>query len=82
MTNYLGSHVLDMIKRELAWINVNKNSGVVLDCFMGGGSTGVACMNTGRKFIGIELDDTYFEIAEKRIAESLVNQGIENVNNK
>ena len=40
---------------------------VVLDNCMGSGSTGVACVNTGRKFIGIELDDTYFEIAKERI---------------
>lgn len=46
---------------------------IVLDFTMGSGSTGVACINTGRKFIGIELNDTYFEIAEKRIAENLVN---------
>ena len=39
----------------------------VLDNCMGSGSTGVACMNTGRKFIGIETDPIYFEIAEKRI---------------
>ena len=32
-----------------------------------GGTTGVACMNTGRKFIGIELDNTYFKIAVNRI---------------
>mgnify|MGYP007071629956 CR=1 FL=1 len=42
----------------------------VLDFTMGSGSTGVACMNTGRKFIGIEMDDKYFEIASKRIAET------------
>lgn len=40
---------------------------VVLDNCMGSGSTGVACLNTNRKFIGIELDKEYFEIAEKRI---------------
>ena len=40
---------------------------VVLDCFMGSGSTGVACLNTNRKFIGIELDDKYFDIAKERI---------------
>lgn len=47
---------------------------IVLDNTMGSGSTCVACMNIGRKFIGIELDDTYFEIAEKRIAKSFANK--------
>lgn len=47
------------------------NSGdTVLDFTMGSGSTGVACVNTNRDFIGIELDQKYFEIAEKRIAEA------------
>lgn len=44
----------------------NENE-VVLDNTMGSGSTGVACMNTNRQFIGIELDDTYFNIAVNRI---------------
>lgn len=35
---------------------------------MGSGTTGVACINTGRKFIGIERDDKYFAIASERIA--------------
>ena len=39
----------------------------VLDFTMGSGSTGVACVNTDRRFIGIELDDKYFEIAKQRI---------------
>jgi len=49
---------------------INKTSDenqTVLDCFMGSGSTGVACLNTNRNFIGIELDKDYFEIANKRI---------------
>jgi site-specific DNA-methyltransferase (adenine-specific) len=41
----------------------------VLDFTMGSGSTGVACRNTGRNFIGIELDAAYFEIARERIGE-------------
>lgn len=40
---------------------------VVLDMFMGSGSTGVACLNTNRKFIGIEMDEGYFNIAVERI---------------
>lgn len=43
---------------------------IVLDPFMGSGTTGVACVNTGRKFIGMELDAGYFEIAKKRIADA------------
>lgn len=42
----------------------------VLDNCMGSGSTGVACVNTGRDFIGIELDPDYFAIAQKRIKEA------------
>ena len=42
----------------------------VLDPFMGSGTTGVACVRTGRRFIGIELDPGYFAIAQRRIAEA------------
>lgn len=42
----------------------------VLDFTMGSGSTGVACINTGRKFIGIELEQKYFDIATKRISDA------------
>ena len=44
----------------------NENE-TVLDNCMGSGSTGVACVNTGRSFIGIELDENYFNIAKERI---------------
>ena len=47
----------------------NKNE-TVLDFTMGSGSTGVGCVNTNRNFIGIEMDDKYFEIAEQRIKEA------------
>ena len=40
---------------------------VVMDNTMGSGTTGVACMNTGRGFIGIERDEGYFKIAQDRI---------------
>lgn len=40
----------------------------VIDPFMGSGSTGVACVETGRRFIGIEIDPRHFEVARKRIA--------------
>ena len=53
----------------LEWlIKTYTNEGeVVLDNCMGSGSTGVACINTNRRFIGIEKDDTYFDIAKERI---------------
>lgn len=40
---------------------------IILDSCMGSGTTGVACINTDRKFIGIEMDGNYFEIAKQRI---------------
>lgn len=51
----------------LSWSN---EGDTVLDCFMGSGTTGIACINTNRRFIGIELDETYYDIAEKRIGEA------------
>ncbi len=53
-------------------IKKSSNEGdTVLDCFMGSGSTGVACVNTNRNFIGIELDNDYFNIAKKRIGDEI-----------
>ena len=48
----------------------------VLDPFMGSGTTGVACVQTGRKFIGIEIDAGYCEIARKRIEEAQAKKGL------
>jgi len=44
---------------------------LILDPFMGSGTTGVACVQTGRSFIGIEIDPNYFEIAKKRIEKAI-----------
>lgn len=46
---------------------VSDEENTILDPFMGGGSTAIACINTNRKFIGIEIDDEYFEVACKRV---------------
>ncbi len=46
---------------------VSPIGGTILDPFMGSGTTGVACMNLGRKFIGIEIEEKYFDIACRRI---------------
>lgn len=53
---------VDLIRNVVEWTD-----GVVVDPFMGSGTTGVACAKLGRKFIGIELDETYFNIACERI---------------
>lgn len=56
------------LELPLRHIKTWSNEGdVVLDLFMGSGSTGVACINTNRNFIGIELDKDYFNIAKERI---------------
>lgn len=52
-------HLMEVV---VGWTN-----GIVVDPFMGSGTTGVACMNLGRKFIGIEIDKKYFDIACERI---------------
>ena len=50
--------------------NSSQEQQIVMDPFMGSGSTGVACINTNRDFIGMELDEEYFKIAEQRINEA------------
>ena len=51
----------------------NEND-LIFDGFMGSGTTGIACLNTDRRFIGVELDEKYFEIAKKRIEEVLTSE--------
>lgn len=52
---------------EMLCLKHSNEDDIVLDPFMGSGTTGVACINTGRRFIGIELDKQYFEMAVQRI---------------
>ena len=56
--------------RDLVLKHTNEND-IVLDTFMGSGTTGVACEMLGREFIGIEKDENYFNIAKKRIEEEI-----------
>lgn len=64
---------LELIKK-LVLASTNQNA-VVLDPFMGSGTTGVACINTGRRFIGIEKDDHWFEVARNRIEQAFGETG-------
>lgn len=48
-------------------LNSSKENDIILDCFMGTGTTGVACKKLNRKFVGIEIEEKYFDIAKQRI---------------
>ena len=52
-------------------IGILPKDAVIINPFMGSGTTGVACAELGRKFIGIEMDTDYFHIAEQRIGNAL-----------
>jgi modification methylase len=54
-----------------------ENAKLILDPFMGSGTTGIACVNANKKFIGMELDEKYFEIAKNRIYEVINNGNVE-----
>lgn len=51
----------------------SKENDTILDCFMGSGSTAIACMRTQRKFIDIEIEKKYFEIAKDRVKDEIRN---------
>ena len=64
--NFPKDHPTQKSVRLMEWC-VNRTKGTVLDGYMGSGTTGVACANLGRKFIGIEIEKKYFDIACERI---------------
>lgn len=64
-----------VMKQEVSdWFinNFTNENDIVLDCFMGLGTTGKSCLKNNRRFVGIELNENYFNIAKKNI-ESLIN---------
>lgn len=56
---------LDLVKRHI--LHTTQPNDIVLDCFCGSGTTCVACKETGRKFIGMEINEEYYKIAKNRI---------------
>jgi site-specific DNA-methyltransferase (adenine-specific) len=69
-TNHPAVFPLQLVSDHIkTWSNENDT---VLDCFMGSGTTGIACKNLNRKFIGIEIDKSYFDIAKQRIEGTLI----------
>lgn len=72
--NILGKDKLHPTEKPIAILeelilNSSDENDIVLDCFMGSGSTGIACLNLHRNFIGYEIDKEYYDIAEKRLKE-------------
>lgn len=71
VTSYDKEHPTQKPVPLMRWcLTFLQSSGVVLDPFMGSGTTGVACVKAGRKFIGIEREPSYFDIACRRIEEA------------
>lgn len=62
---------IEMVKRHI--MNMTKEGDIVLDCFCGSGTTCVACKETGRRFIGIEVEPKYHKIACDRLNGILAN---------
>jgi site-specific DNA-methyltransferase (adenine-specific) len=56
----------------MRWCIGRVKSGTILDPFMGSGTTGVACVQTGRRFVGVEIDEGYFQIARRRIEQAML----------
>lgn len=65
---------IDLVTKAIT--SFSEDGATILDPFMGSGTTGVACINTGRNFIGIELDLDYFNSATRRIAEAKIEKSM------
>jgi len=59
-------------------LGIVPEGGTVLDPFVGGGTTPVACLQTGRRFLGVELSEEYFGVAEERIQENCGTKAAQN----
>jgi len=72
-----GMHPTEKPIELFEWLikSYSQEGDLVLDNCIGSGTTAVACINTNRKYIGFELDKSYFDIANKRIEEAFVNKG-------
>ena len=72
-------HPCSKPENVMRWIieRTTRESDTILDPFMGSGTTGVACVQTGRNFIGIEIDPDYYEIAKRRIKEAQMQPRLE-----
>ena len=69
-TNHPTEKPVELMETLVKLVSVEGST--VLDMFMGSCSTGVACLNTNRKFLGVEMDDKYFDIGAKRMQESIM----------
>ena len=56
---------LELVKRHI--LHATQENDIVLDTFLGSGTTAVACLETGRNYIGFEMDDEYYQIAQDRV---------------
>lgn len=65
MTDKELNEELELVKRHLQ--NVTKEGDIVLDCFIGSGTTAVACKELGRNYIGFEINPEYYKIAVGRV---------------
>ena len=54
-----------------------RGGGIVMDPFTGSGSTGVACAEAGRRFVGMEMSEQYHELASRRVADAYAQQRLD-----